>query len=180
MTGPMATTWSLLYCWPCSVHSFCGTETEILPLQWRQRRAVSLVELQQPRPSSVPWELAAGPVPCSDRRSVSLESVVQSRTEMLQKSALKIRSSAHRMRAITEAIRRRILPEMTISSSVRRHCAHYRQIQIQPQYNRLGMNRFQDQCLGCSIADVGHCTFHFLGGATPPGQVRGGWALLPE
>ncbi len=38
----------------------------------------------------VPWELAAGPVPCSDRQRVSLEPAVQSRTEMIQKSALKI------------------------------------------------------------------------------------------
>ncbi len=63
---------------------------EILPLQWRPRRAVSLVALQQPRPSLVSWELAAGPVPCSDRWRVSLEPAVQSRTEMLQKRALKI------------------------------------------------------------------------------------------
>jgi hypothetical protein len=41
------------------------------------------------RPSSVSWELGAGPVPCSDRRRVSLEPAVQSRTEMLQKSVLK-------------------------------------------------------------------------------------------
>ena len=68
----------------------CGKETEILPLQWRLRQAVSLVALQQQRPSSVSWELAAGPVQCSDRRRVSLEPAVQSRTEMLPKSAMKI------------------------------------------------------------------------------------------
>jgi hypothetical protein len=39
---------------------------------------------------TLPWELAAGPVPCCDRGRVSLEAAVQSRTEMLQKSALKI------------------------------------------------------------------------------------------
>jgi hypothetical protein len=50
----------------------------------------SLVAQQQPRPSLVPWELAAGPAPCSDCRRVSLEPAVQLRTEMLQKSALKI------------------------------------------------------------------------------------------
>ncbi len=54
------------------------------------RRADSLVVLQQPRPALAPLELSAGPVPCSDRRSVSLEPAVQSRTETLQKSALKI------------------------------------------------------------------------------------------
>ena len=42
----------------------------------------------------------------------------------------------------------RILPEMKISSSVRRHCAHYRQIQIQHRYDRLGLNRFLNLCLG--------------------------------
>jgi hypothetical protein len=91
MTSTTATTWSLPYSYrPRSVHSFCGTESEILPLQWRQRQAVSLVAQQQRKPSLVSWELAAGPVPCSDRRRVSLEPAVQSRTEMLQKSALKI------------------------------------------------------------------------------------------
>jgi hypothetical protein len=45
---------------------------------------------QQPRRALVPWELAAGPVPCSDRRRVSLEPAVQSSTEILKKSALKI------------------------------------------------------------------------------------------
>jgi hypothetical protein len=49
-------------------------------------------------------------------------------------------------------------------------------LQIQPQYDRLGMNRFQNRCLGCRIADVDNCTFHFLAGATPP--VLGGRALL--
>jgi hypothetical protein len=48
----------------------------------------------------------------------------------------------------------RILPEMTISSSIRRHCAHYRQIQIQPRYDRLGLNRFQNVLQGYRIADV--------------------------
>jgi hypothetical protein len=56
----------------------------------RQTRAVSLMALQQQRPASVPWELGAGPVPCSDRRRVSLEPAVQSRTEMLRKSAQEI------------------------------------------------------------------------------------------
>ncbi len=62
-------------------------------LQWRPRgprRAVSLSALQQPRPASVPSELGASPVPCSDRWNVFLEPVVQSHTEMLQLSALKI------------------------------------------------------------------------------------------
>jgi hypothetical protein len=72
----------------------------------------------------------------------------------------------------------RILQEMTISSCVRRHCAHDRQKQIQPRYNCLGMNRFRNLCLGCSIADVAHCTFHFLASATPP--VWGERALLRE
>jgi hypothetical protein len=70
----------------------------------------------------------------------------------------------------------RILPEMTISCRVRHHCAQYSQIQIQPRYDHLRMNRFQIQCLGCCIADVSDSTFHFLGGETPP--VRGGWAGL--
>ncbi len=93
MPGRAATTWSLPYCRPRSVLSFCGTDTEILPLPWRQRGlwlVVSLVVLQPPRTASVPWELGGGPVPCSDRRSVSLEPAVQSRTEMLQNSVLKI------------------------------------------------------------------------------------------
>jgi hypothetical protein len=84
---------AVLYCSPRSVHSFCGKDTEILPLRWLPRgprRAVSLVVLQQPRPALVPWETTAGPVPLSDRLSVLLELVVQSRTEMLQKSVLKI------------------------------------------------------------------------------------------
>ena len=99
MTGPTATTRSLPYCRPRSMHSFYRTDAEILPLQWQQRgprRAVSLVvtvlQLPVQRPASVPWELGAGPspVPCSDCWNVSLEPVLQSRTEMLQKSALKI------------------------------------------------------------------------------------------
>ncbi len=53
-------------------------------------RVVSLVVLQPPRPASVPWELAAGPVQCSDSQSVSLEPAVQSRMEMLQKNSAKI------------------------------------------------------------------------------------------
>jgi hypothetical protein len=55
----------------------------------RSEAAVSLVALQQLRPALVPWDFDAGPVPCSDRQRVSLEPAVQSRTEMLQKSALK-------------------------------------------------------------------------------------------
>jgi hypothetical protein len=53
----------------------------------------------------------------------------------------------------------RILPEMTISCRVRGHCAPYRQIQIQPRCDRLRMNLFQNQCLGCRIADVCDSTF---------------------
>jgi hypothetical protein len=53
-------------------------------------RVVSLVVLQPPRPASLPWEFGAGPVQCSDRRSVSLAPAVQSRMEMLQKSAANI------------------------------------------------------------------------------------------
>ena len=45
---------------------------------------------QQRKPSSVSWVLAAGLVQCSDSRRESLEPAAQSRTEMLQKSALKI------------------------------------------------------------------------------------------
>jgi hypothetical protein len=48
-----------------------------------------MVVLQPPRPASVPWEPGAGPVLCSDRWSVSLEPVVQSCMEMIQKSAVK-------------------------------------------------------------------------------------------
>ncbi len=94
MPGRAATTRSLPYCRPRPVLSFCGTDAKILPLPWLprgQRRIVSLVVvLQPPRPVLVPWELGAGSVPCSDRWSVSLEPAVQSRKEMLQKSALKI------------------------------------------------------------------------------------------
>ncbi len=80
-------------CRPCSALSLCGTDANILPLPWRPRsplRIVSLVVLQPKGPALVPWELGAGPVPCSSSWSVSLEPAVQSRMEMLQQSAAKI------------------------------------------------------------------------------------------
>ncbi len=64
-----------------------------MPKYWRPRsplQVVSLVVLQPPRPASLPWELGAGPVQCSDRLSGSFAPAVQSRMEMLQKSAANI------------------------------------------------------------------------------------------
>jgi hypothetical protein len=96
MTDRTATTRSLPYCRPRSVHSFCkgGYRNTTFTMAAEGSDgllcAVSPVVLQLPRPVSVPWELGAIPVRCSDRRSVSLEPAVQSRTKILQKSALKI------------------------------------------------------------------------------------------
>ncbi len=54
------------------------------------RLAVSLVALQQPRPTLVPWEYCAGRVQCIDRWSVALEPAEQSSTDILKSSVLKI------------------------------------------------------------------------------------------
>jgi hypothetical protein len=80
-------------CRPCSALSLCGKDAKMLPLPWRPRsplRVASLLVLQPPRPASLTWELGAGPVQCSDRQSVSLAPAMQSRMEMLQKSAANI------------------------------------------------------------------------------------------
>ncbi len=91
--------------WPCCYHSEPAVLQATFSTDRLQNRcqngtltmaaegpslAVSLVTWQQPRPASVPWEYGADRVPCNDWRSVGLEPAEQSRTNMLQRSALKI------------------------------------------------------------------------------------------